>query len=227
MSSIELSISQKYFLFIPQRFAFIAYVVAAQIFLFYVRYKAHTINDRTPITITNPLSSLLQKQLPQEGNTGGAGDMVKNIANQFLASTSTIMEYDLSQAKSMNNGLLVPMIMLWVLHFKMGQVQPLFFQTASGVKELVFSPLFQTYILGKNLERPFKNKRMEEMQKQQEELNATSDDTAEVEKQEDAVDDNVDGDSSDDDDESDDDESDESDEEDDDEEYDEEYDEYN
>lgn len=153
--------------------------------------------------------------------------MVKNIANQFLASTSTIMEYDLSQAKSMNNGLLVPMIMLWVLHFKMGQVQPLFFQTASGVKELVFSPLFQTYILGKNLERPFKNKRMEEMQKQQEELNATSDDTAEVEKQEDAVDDNVDGDSSDDDDESDDDESDESDEEDDDEEYDEEYDEYN
>jgi hypothetical protein len=96
--------------------------------------------------------------------------MVKNIANQFLASSSNIMEYDLSKAKNMNNGLLVPMVMLWVLHFKMGQVQPLFFQTASGVKELVFSPLFQVYVLGKNLERPFVNKKLEDLQKQQEEL---------------------------------------------------------
>ena len=101
--------------------------------------------------------------MPQNG---GSGDMVKSIANQFLASQSTIFEYDLSQAKSMNNSLLFPMIMLWFLHFKMGQVQPLFYQTATGLKDFLFSPLFQIYVLGRNLERPFRNKRMEELQKQ-------------------------------------------------------------
>jgi len=149
------------------RFAFIAYIVLAQIFLIYVRYKAHLINDRTPITINNPLSSLVKNQLSSASS--GGGDMVKNMANSFLSSQSTFMEYDLSQAKSMNNGLLFPMVMLWFLHFKLGQVQPLFFQTASGVKDFIMSPLFQIYFLGRNLERPFKNKKMEEMQKSQEE----------------------------------------------------------
>ena len=75
-------------------------------------------------------------------------------------------EYDLSQAKSMNNGLLFPMLMLYFLHFKMGQVQPLFFQTINGLKDFLFSPLVQVHVLGKNLERPFKNKKMEDMKAQ-------------------------------------------------------------
>lgn len=99
-----------------------------------------------------------------------SGDIVKNMADSFLSSQSSVLEYDLSQAKSMNNSMLFPMAMLWFLHFKMGQVQPLFFQTASGVKELIMSPLFQVYILGRNLERPFRNPKMEDMQKRQEEL---------------------------------------------------------
>ena len=153
------------------RFAFIAYVVIVQLFLIYVRFQAHSINDRTPITINNPLSNLLQNQLNNvssgTGVGGGGGDIVKNMANSFLSSQSTILEYDLSQVKSMNNSLLFPMLMLWFLHFKMGQVQPLFFQTASGVKELIMSPLFQVYVLGRNLERPFRNLKMEEMKKRQ------------------------------------------------------------
>lgn len=158
--------------------------------------------------------------------------MVKNIANQFLASSSNIMEYDLSKAKNMNNGLLVPMVMLWVLHFKMGQVQPLFFQTASGVKELVFSPLFQVYVLGKNLERPFVNKKLEDLQKQQEELGGVDGDSVSVsggEKGEEETEEDetvADDDDDDSDEDSSDDDSDESDEDssEDDDEYDEEYD---
>jgi hypothetical protein len=146
-------------------FAFIAYVIVVQLFLIYVRYQAHNINDRTPITINNPLSNVLKNQLVSAG-----GDMVKNMADSFLSSQSSVMEYDLSQAKSMSTSVLMPMAMLWVLHFKMGQVQPLFHQTVSGVKDFIMSPLFQVYILGRNLERPFKNPKMEEMQKRQEEL---------------------------------------------------------
>jgi hypothetical protein len=137
-----------------------------------VRFKANAVDDDTPITITNPLSNLI----PNSGDDNTGGDMVKSIANQFLASETTVKEYDLSQAKSMNNSLLMPMAMLWFLHFKMGQVQPLFFQTANGIKDFIFSPLFQVYVLGRNLERPFKNKRLEEMRKQQEMMNDSNDD---------------------------------------------------
>ena len=84
--------------------------------------------------------------------------MVKNLASQFLSSETTIMEYDLKQAKSMNNGLLFPMLFLWFLHFKMGQLQPLLMQTASGISNLIYSPLFQVYVMGRNLERPYKTK---------------------------------------------------------------------
>jgi hypothetical protein len=150
------------------RFAFIAYIVAMQLFLLYVRYNAKLINDTTLITINNPLSSLLQSQNGNDDNQTG-GDMVKNIANSLLSAQSTIRDYDLQQAKNMNNGLLFPMLMLWFLHFKLGQVQPLFFQTVSGIKEMVLSPLFQIYVFGKHLERPFKKPNpMESLQESQE-----------------------------------------------------------
>jgi len=145
------------------RYTFIAYVILAQLFLIYARHQAHKINDRTPISISNPLSNMIKSQL----GSASKGDMIKNVANSILSSESTIMEYDLSQAKNMNNGLLFPMVMLYFLHFKMGQVQPLFYQTANGIKSLLTSPLFQVYVLGKNLERPFKNPQMEKMTEEQ------------------------------------------------------------
>ncbi len=171
-------LSRKVDLFDPKvvktiRFAFVAYAIVMQIFVAYVRIKAKLANDRTPVTVKNPMSSLLQKQLPSGG--GGTNDMVKNIASQFLQSETTAMEYDLKEAKKMGNSLLFPMIMMWFLHFKMGQVQPLLFQVSSGVLNLVYSPLFQIYVMGRNLERPFKAaanpmaERMMEMQKKQQE----------------------------------------------------------
>jgi len=132
------------------RLAFLSYIILTQLFLMYARSQIREIDDKTPITITNPMSNMLQSQI------ASGGDMVKNMASSLLSSESTIMEYDLSQAKNMSDSLLLPMVMLYFLHFKMGQVQPLVFQTVSGFKTLFTSPLFQAYVLGKNLQRPFK-----------------------------------------------------------------------
>ena len=149
------------------RFAFVTYIITVQVFLAYVYLRAKSINDRTPITISNPLASLVQQQ---GGGGTGTNFMVKALTDQILSTQTTILEYDLKQAKKMNGGLLFPMIMLYFLHFKMKQVQPLLMQTATGVMNLVYSPLFQVYVLGRNLERPFKppvNPMMDALQKQQ------------------------------------------------------------
>merc|ERR1712157_601934 len=65
-------------------------------------------------------------------------------------------EYDIAQTTSFNNQLFFPTAMLFFLHFKLGQVQPLIYQSASGILNLIYSPLWQAYVLGRNLERPFK-----------------------------------------------------------------------
>lgn len=134
------------------RLAFVAYIIAVEVFLLYVRLRVKQQNDRTPITISNPLAGII------EGiqKDGGGGAMVKNLANQMLSTHTTIYEYDLQQIKKMNSGLLFPMVFLYFLHFRMKQVQPLLMQTATGVMNLVYSPLWQVYVLGRNLERPFK-----------------------------------------------------------------------
>jgi Phosphate transport (Pho88) len=139
------------------RIAFIAYVVLLQLFLFYVRVEAKRIDDRTPIELTNPLSAVLAGQLGGGSNSrdGGGAGLMKNLASSFLSSKSTVLEYDLKQAKGMQSGLIFNMLMMWFLHFKMNQVQPLLIQTANGIMSLVYSPLFQVYVLGRNLERPF------------------------------------------------------------------------
>jgi Phosphate transport (Pho88)/Myc amino-terminal region len=143
-------------------FAFVAYLAILQAFVLYVRIQAKLANDRTVITLTNPLSSVLQSPLLGGGNgEGGAGGaaagMVKNLASSFLSSTSTVVEYDLKQANSMQSGLIFNMALNWFLHFKMQQVQPLFIQSATGLLNMLYSPLFQVYVLGRNLERPFPN----------------------------------------------------------------------
>jgi hypothetical protein len=83
--------------------------------------------------------------------------MIQSLANQLLSSSTTVLEYDIKQMKKMNSGLLFPMLLLYVLHFKLKQVQPLLMQTVTGFANLIYSPLFQVYILGRNLERPFKS----------------------------------------------------------------------
>jgi len=153
------------------RFAFLGYVLVTQLFLLYVRLRAKSMDDRTPITISNPLASLVPNGA--NGGAGGVGGnfMVKALADQVLSTQTTVLEYDLKQVKKVNGGLLFPMVFLYFLHFKMKQVQPLLMQTATGFSNLVYSPLFQVYVLGRSLERPFKpptSPMMEALQKQQE-----------------------------------------------------------
>lgn len=154
------------------RYAFLTYMISVQLFLLYVRFRAKSINDQTPITISNPLATLVLNGASSDGASGGGGNfMVKALAGQFLSTQTTVLEYDLKEAMKMNGGLVFPMVFLYFLHFKMKQVQPLLMQTATGVLNLVYSPLFQVYIMGKNLERPFKppvNPMLEAMQGPQE-----------------------------------------------------------
>lgn len=179
------------------RIAFIAYIVVVQLFLLYVRLKAKSMDDRTPVMISSPLASMLPAAVT--GGSGGGGNfMVKTLADQVLSSQTTVLEYDLKQAKNMNGSLLFPMIFNYFLHFKMKQVQPLIMQTATGMANLVYSPLFQVYVLGRNLERPFKpppNPMMDalqqEQQKQEEDAEEgdTDDKTVDVEEEDGGSDD--------------------------------------
>lgn len=131
-------------------------MVILQLFLLYVRFQVKARNDRTAIKIDNPLSKVMESATKNNESM----NQVKDIASSFLNSQSTVLEYDLQQIKSMNGGLLVNMGMMWIMHFKLGQVQPLILQAVQGLMNLFYSPLFQVYILGRNLKRPFANPRM-------------------------------------------------------------------
>lgn len=155
-------LARKYDLFHPvmvriARLAYILYMISLQFFLLFVRIKAKSKNDRTPLQIANPLSKILQGQSGDNASGENGGNMFKSLASSFLSSESTAVEYDLKQAAQMQRGLIFNMLLMWVLHFKMEQVQPLFINTVTGISNLVYSPLFQVYAMGRNLERPFKN----------------------------------------------------------------------
>lgn len=157
----SMMIAKKIDLFNPMvvkaiRFLFILQLIVQQAFIFYVRIMAKKNNDRTPIQQKNPLSEILQKQMGQ----AGGNDMVKNLASSFLSSASTVMEYDMKQVSNMQGGILVTMVFNWFLHFKLKKTQPLLTQIMSSTLQLIYHPLFQVYILGRNLERPFKTQMM-------------------------------------------------------------------
>jgi hypothetical protein len=164
------------------RFAFVAFLVIYQLFLLYARIQAVSQNDRTPIELKSPLTSVLQSQL---GDETGGNAMMKSLASSFLSSKSTVLEYDLKQIRSMQSGMIFNMLFMWILHFKMGQVQPLIIQSILGLSNLIYSPLFQVYGLGRNLERPFKTPspltRMQESQVPATETISVTDTEEEVE----------------------------------------------
>ena len=134
-------------------FAFIAQLVIQQLFVLYVRIMAKKNNNRTPVKLQNPISGMIQSRLEQQG---GDNRMVKNLASSFLSSETTTMEYDMERAMSMQGGVIFNMAFMWFLHFKLERVQPLLIQVLSGFIQLAYHPLFQVYVLGRNLERPFK-----------------------------------------------------------------------
>merc|ERR1712028_114026 len=151
-------LSRKIDMFSPKvvrliRFFFILQIAVQQAFILYVRITAKRENDRTHIELKNPITSMVESQL----ESGGGNDMVKNLASSFLKKESTVREYDISQTSTMQGSILFNMILMWFLHFKMQQVQPLLVSVVNGFMQLVYNPLFQVYIMGRNLERPFKS----------------------------------------------------------------------
>lgn len=217
-------LSRKIDMFSPKvvrvvRLLFVLHLVVQQAFIIYIRVMAKRNNDRTPVDVENPLTNMLSSQL--EKQQAGGNDMVKNLASSFLKKESTVVEYDMGQAMKMQGGILFNMALMWLLHFKMQQVQPLLVTSINGFMQLVYNPLFQVYVLGRNLERPFKAPEVfkdpsaEEQSDDtetttQEEATETATEESEVDEAGKAVDNDSEDESSDDEDESSDDESDES-----------------
>jgi len=117
-----------------------------------------------------------------QSKIGGAdsNQMMKNLASSLLSSKSTVAEYDVKQARAMQQGLLFNLAFMWFLHFKMNQVQPVLVSAISGIINIFYSPLFQAYVLGRNLERPFKSL----VEARAEQANAGVDDEKEEEENE-------------------------------------------
>ena len=113
-------------------------------------------NDRTVVHVENKMNGVVKSQVEGMAPELASNQMVKNLMSSVLSKDTTVMEYDMSQAMGMQFGFIVTMIVTWIFHFKFGQVQPLLVTIISGYCSLVYNPLFQVYILGKNLERPFK-----------------------------------------------------------------------
>ena len=105
--------------------------------------------------MTNPVSAFLQQG--QLDAMGGQAEMVKNLASTFLKSQTTVMEYDRKQASQMQGKMITEMIFMWFLHLKLGQIQPVLLAIVNGLIQLFYNPLFQVYVMGRNLERPFKS----------------------------------------------------------------------
>jgi len=154
------------------RFLFVLQLVIQQAFIFYVRIMAKRGDDRTPVELNNPLSNMVESQLE---SVGGGNDMVKNLASSFLKKELSVREYDIRQTSVMQGSILFNMLLMWVLHFKMQQVQPLLVSVVNGFLQLVYNPLFQVYIMRRNLERPFKNAEV---------FKSPTDDTDEIQQQE-------------------------------------------
>lgn len=125
-------------------------------FVLYVRIRAKMNNDRTDIEMTSPISGLLQQNQIADA-LGEQTAVMKNLASMFLKSKTTVMEYDMMQASKMQGRIITEMIFCWFLHFKLGQTQPVVMSVVNGLMNLFYNPLFQVYVIGRNLERPFKS----------------------------------------------------------------------
>lgn len=143
-----------YSVFYIHSFLFITQLLVQQAFIFYVRIMAKTNNDRTIIHLESPVDTMLKSKMG--GADLGSNEGLKKLMSNFLSKDVTVMQYDMDQAKGMQTSIIITMIITWVMHFKFQQVQPLLMTIISGYFQLFMNPLFQIYILGRNLERPFK-----------------------------------------------------------------------
>ena len=161
------------------RIAFVAYISSVIAFSMYVRFKARSNNDQRPVVMENAIAGIVKSQINNAMAGSSSSETVKSLADKFLTSVTNIMEYDMQQASALRNSVLAPMLILWVLHFKMNQVQPLLMQIVTGLSNLMYHPLVQVYVMGRNLERPFKKPLSPMEQSLQERASSGDESTAE------------------------------------------------
>lgn len=135
------------------RFSFVLLLCIQQAFIFYIRIMAKRRNDTRHVELKSSLKNIVQSQI----DSGGGNDMLNYFASSFFKKETTVKEYDISQTSAMQGTILFNMLFMWFLHFKMQQIQPLLMSIVNGLLQLVYNPLFQVYVIGRNLERPFKS----------------------------------------------------------------------
>jgi hypothetical protein len=148
-----------YVCFVHIRFLFLGQLILQQVFIFYVRIMAKSRNDRTVVHMKSPLLDEMTRRgggdSSSKRNSSNNQFLLKTIASSFLSKDTTVMEYDLGQATSMQSGIIISMALMWFFHFQLEQVQPLLIALINNTLQLFFNPLFQVYVLGRNLQRPF------------------------------------------------------------------------
>ncbi|XBW38190.1 hypothetical protein QEN19_003782 [Hanseniaspora menglaensis] len=110
----------------------------------YIKMKISKKNDLKTIKYQNqksPMQMLLK---------GGASD-----ENEEAVITTTVVQYDLEQVESLIKGMYTSWLMMGGMHFYMKYTQPMVMQGISPIKSVLEHPLFNAYVLGKEVERPF------------------------------------------------------------------------
>ncbi|KIY45536.1 inorganic phosphate transport PHO88 [Fistulina hepatica ATCC 64428] len=125
------------------RYVRIAYVVVQTLILSAYFYTSMTIkqkNDQTVLKYVEPATPM----------SGEQGKLV----------TTTVRDYDLAEVSKLLRGVYMGIAFIAFMHLYLGYTQPLFMQSAMGLKNLFEAKPVQVHIFGKkaegDLKRPFK-----------------------------------------------------------------------
>lgn len=137
---------------------YLAYMLGMQGFGYYAERRAREEAVEAVVVEENPLGGLLARA----GGSGGNGvgpSVVAGLGSTLLkGKRSPRWEYDVAQAVSLRKSQLFPLLLASFFHFKLGHVQPLVFQAASGWVSFWYNPLFRAYAPGGwwgEVSRPF------------------------------------------------------------------------
>lgn len=125
------------------RIFYVTFNVLTYLIYNYIKLQIKNKNDLTTIKYQNqksPMQMLLK---------GGADDGAEPVI------TTTVVAYDLEQIETLIKGMYTSWLMMAGMHFYMKYTQPMVMQGISPIKAALEHPLFNAYVLGKEVERPF------------------------------------------------------------------------
>ncbi|GMI21992.1 hypothetical protein TeGR_g1914 [Tetraparma gracilis] len=119
------------------RLFYLSYQLAAQLLAGYALRSARLNDDRSEVRVPSPLAPLLS------GALSAAGPAASSLLSSALSRTLTVREYDSRQARALRTSQLLPLLLMFYLHFRRGAAQPLVLQAAVGYHGLWQSPLWR------------------------------------------------------------------------------------